>query len=95
MAATGCFLSCLLFSRGSDGRWRGTSAAERAAARCLQVVVVVLGRAVACAAELVRRRLRPKQPGVAGRCREGVVACLRTSLEDLLRSSSSCADGGG
>jgi hypothetical protein len=61
------------------------------AARYLWVAVAMLGRA----AELAGRRLRPRRPGVAGRRREDVVACLRASLEDLLWSPLSCAVGGG
>ena len=65
------------------------------AARYLWVAVAVLGRAVARAVELAGRRLRPRRPGVAGRRREDVVACLRASIEDLLRSPLSCAVGWG
>jgi hypothetical protein len=57
------------------------------ATRYLWVAVAVLG--------LAGRQLRPRRPGVAGRRREDVVACLRASLEDLLRSPLSCAVGGG
>lgn len=50
---------------------------------------------MARAAVLVERRLRPRRPCVAERRCEGVVACLRASLEDLLRSPLSCAVGWG
>lgn len=87
MATAGCFARIWWeMARHIGGGARGGTVPMGA--------VAVLGHAVARAAVLVERRLRPRRPCVAERRCEGVVACLRASLEDLLRSSPPCAVGG-